>query len=101
MFAGQVQLPRGELPGPQELQIGFSQRGEFGQQRVECARGVARAMAKSVVRLKPKTLPPRENDAGPGNPVRFLTVDEMSHDVEGTECVRSLCAFRPSITDVA
>ena len=99
MLARQVQLRRRQLPRSEELQVGVPQRPELGQQRLECARGVARTMAETVVRLEAKALAAREDDARTRNPVGLLAIDEMAHDVEWAEGVGPLCSSRPGVTD--
>src|SRR2546428_1254171 len=85
VLTGEIELPRGQLPGAEELQIRGTQPGEFGEQGFQGAASVARPVAESIVGLEAGVGPPGEHDPRSRDPVGLLTVDQMPHDIERTE----------------
>src|SRR5262249_11128409 len=97
MLALERQLLIGELPRSQKVDVRRAQLRERGEQRFQGAPGVARLVAEAVVRLEATIGTLRQEDARPGNPVGFLSVDQMAHDVERAEGVGTFGAAGPAI----
>src|SRR5258707_9458381 len=57
-------------------------------------------MSKPVVRLEARRTAPGQDDAGSGDPVGFLSVDQMADDIEGAEGVRPFGRPGPAVADV-
>src|SRR5437773_3347557 len=97
VLAGEVELPRGELPGAEQLQVRGAQPGELGEQRLQGAAFVTRSVAEAIVRLEADVRSPREDDACARYPIGLLAVDQMSHHIERTERVGTFSAPGPGL----
>src|SRR5688500_17340323 len=99
MLSGQSQLDGRELPGRQQLEVCRAQPSELVQQRRERAISIACVMTKPVVRLEREIGAAREDDAGARHPVGLLAVDQVTHDIKGTERVRPLRGAGPAVIE--
>src|SRR5688572_26499861 len=101
VLARQVQVARSELPRPQQLEVVSSQPRKLVEQRRQRPIDVSGAVPESIVRLEPRAWSAREDDARARDPVRLLTVDQMSDDIEGAERLRAFVAANPRLGQAA
>ncbi len=85
VHARKVQIRLGQVPGAKNLEVRGPESGEFFQQGRQGSLRIPTPMPEPIVRLKGRIRPPGKDDSGPGNPVRFLPVDEVPDDVERAE----------------
>ena len=97
VFPREIELSRGQLPGPEQIEVRGTQLSEFGEQGCEGAAYVARPVAESIVRLEAKVGSFRKHDAGARNPVGLFTVNQMPDHIEGAEGVGTLRASGPRL----
>jgi hypothetical protein len=56
-------------------------------------------VAESIVGLESEIGPLGENDASPGDPIGFLTIDEMPYHIKRTKRLGTFVASDPRLTE--
>src|SRR2546425_9123942 len=74
VLTGEIELPRGEPPRAQQLEFRGAQLGELGEQGLQGAVCVARAVTEAIVALEAEVRAPTKHDASSWDPVGFLAV---------------------------
>ena len=87
MDAGQFEGGGSQVQGAEHHEIGPAELSEFLEQGVERTTDVAGAMPEAVVGLEEGIRALGQDDAGPRDPIRFLAVNQVTDDIEGTEGV--------------
>lgn len=95
MDAGQIEGGGSQVPGAKLHEVLLPELREFLEQGAERAPDVARAVPEAVVRLEDGVRAPGQDDARPRDPIGLLAVDQVTDDVEGTECVGALHSAGP------
>src|SRR5881394_3554158 len=99
MLAGKIEVAGRELPGSEQAQVRGAQPGELVEQGFGPSVDVASAVAETIVGLEAGIGSPGKDDPRARDPVGFLAVDEMPHDIERAERLGTLGATNPRLTD--
>jgi hypothetical protein len=87
MDAGQFEGGGSQLPGAEQNKIVAAELIEFLEQGAKRATDVASAMPEAVVGLEELVGTFGQDDPGSRDPIRLLAVNQVTDDIEGTECV--------------
>jgi hypothetical protein len=100
MVAREVKVFLRQAPVAKHIEVRGSEASEFLQEGPQGALGIAAPVPEPIVGLEGRIRAPGEDDASPGDPVGFLSVDEMPDDVEWAECLGPFRAAAPCLIDV-
>src|SRR3954468_18004865 len=101
MASAALEIRRLQLQRAQFAQVVFAEARELIQQLRQGSAFVLALLRLAIEALEGARLPMLQDHAGARHPVGALTVDEMSHDVEGCPSALAFVGVRPRFRKIA